>query len=137
MRRIVFAIMLFAAALLACWSFEADAGGGGGRGRGRGGAGAGYGVPSGVNTLVHTIKSHQSADGGTTIRSVKIVSQASNGTASGRIATISSGTGKPIRVGQLYYKSKPGFSGTDSFTYQVVRADGTSGEAVTFSVTVR
>jgi hypothetical protein len=135
MRRIVFVIMLLSAALLSCWSFEADAGGGGGRGRG--GRGGGFGVPSGQNTLVHTIKGSNTPDGGTMIRSVKIVDQGANGTASARIATISSGTGKPIRVGQLYYKSKPGFSGIDSFTYQIVRADGSSGEKISFTVTVR
>jgi hypothetical protein len=136
MRRKDFLIMLLSAPVLACWPIEADAGGAGGK-RGRGGRGAGYGVPSGVNTLVYTIKSHNSADGGTTIRSVKIVDQAANGTASARIGTISSGTGKPIRVGQLFYKSKSGYSGTDSFTYQIVRADGTSGEKISFTVTVR
>ena len=63
-----------------------------------------------------------------------ITQRPAHGTA--RIAVInrSSGAGKPIRVAEVFYKSKPGYVGTDSFSYQRIGRSGS--QNFTLSVNV-
>ena len=47
-----------------------------------------------------------------------------NGAARIVVTNLSSGTGKPIRVAQVFYRSKKGFTGSDSFSYQSIARNG-------------
>ena len=64
-----------------------------------------------------------------------IVQRPSNGTARVVMSNQSSGGEKPIRVARVFYRSKPGFIGTDTLTYQRVNPNGTV-DTFTLSVSV-
>lgn len=64
-----------------------------------------------------------------------IVQRPANGAARVVMATEATGGGKPIRVARVFYKSKPGFVGTDTLTYQRVNRNGTI-DTFTLSVSV-
>ena len=89
---------------------------------------------SGVETMVKTF--HGKGDRGIGDHQFKVVQPPANGAARVAISNVSTGTGKSIRIAQVFYKSKPGFVGTDSFTLQTTNRDG-SAQNITLSVNVR
>jgi hypothetical protein len=76
--------------------------------------------------------------------SLKITSRPSNGQVTvkneSRVVTLRNGQQKTVRVAQVYYQSKKGYVGPDSFTYVRSTADPTdqdNNSAITISVTVK
>jgi hypothetical protein len=74
---------------------------------------------------------------------IQFTAQPKNGTASTKVSSASipvKGQVRTVRMVQVVYKSKAGFSGYDSFTYRRITADPTdpnNGKEFTVAVTVR
>lgn len=64
-----------------------------------------------------------------------LVQRPTSGTARIVMSSQSTGGEKPIRVARVFYKSKPGFIGADTLTYQRVNRNG-SVDTFTLSVSV-
>ena len=109
----ILSALTFAAALFAgdAWAQM------GGRG------GHGHTVRSGVEAQVHLHRgmTERGLDDG---KQFKVTRPPANGAARIVVTNLSSGTGKPIRVAQVFYRSKKGFTGSDSFSYQSIARNG-------------
>lgn len=80
-------------------------------------------VRSGMEAQVHLHRgmTERGLDDG---KQFKVTRPPANGAARVVVTNLSSGTGKPIRVAQVFYRSKKGFTGSDSFTYQSIARNG-------------
>jgi len=89
---------------------------------------------SGVETRVYFHRGN-TAGGIDEATKFKIERPPANGTARIVMTNLSSGTGKPIRIAEVFYKSKRGFVGSDSLSYQRINRNG-SVDNFTLSVNV-
>lgn len=78
---------------------------------------------SGVETQlgVHQGKTHEGLPEGVTFRLAK---RPANGSARIVMRNLPSPAGKPVRAAVIFYKSKKGFVGSDSFSYQRISRSG-------------
>jgi hypothetical protein len=90
-------------------------------------------VRSGVETRVHF--HHGDSERGLDPDTRFTITQPpAHGTARIALHNVSSGTGKPIRVADVFYKSKRGYVGTDSFSYQRTSFRGTGNFTMSVNV---